>query len=204
MDRRMSKVCKGIAVVLVLKEDDTVDILVRNGNKHHDILIHELVPVELHNRTAKVEYLFPNQLIIDAPDDICKKQVTELGFAVMRFGVPILDVNLEAKIRTALENEGIEFNTKMLDYANLRGADLGSADLRDAYLEGAYLRDAYLGGADLRGAYLGGANLRGADLGSADLEGAYLRGADLEGADLEGADLGGAYLEGVIGYEPKK
>ena len=55
---------------------------------------------------------------------------------------------------------------------SLQGAYLRGAELRDAYL-----RDAYLQGADLRGAYLQGAYLQGADL-----RGAYLQGADLRGA----------------------
>ena len=92
--------------------------------------------------------------------------------------------------------------------ANLYGADLYDADLRGADLYGADLRRANLRDADLRGANLYGADLydadlRGADLYDADLRDADLRGADLYGADLRGADLRRADLRRANLYDAK-
>lgn len=62
----------------------------------------------------------------------------------------------------------------ILQYANLRDADLRGANLQRA---------------DLRDANLQRADLRDADLRGADLQGAYLQGAILQGANLQGADI---------------
>jgi uncharacterized protein YjbI with pentapeptide repeats len=89
-----------------------------------------------------------------------------------------------------------------LFYANLRGANLGSANLISANLfhadlSGANLTNAYLMHSYLNSAALTDANLEGADLTYADLNSADLSAANLVGANLTNANLTNAYLSGA-------
>ena len=100
-------------------------------------------------------------------------------------------------------------NYFVLDFVNLRGAnlkevdltevDLREVDLTAADLRGVNLTAAKLIVANLTRADLEGANLTGAKLALAELAVANLTGADLEGAELAGANLTGAYLTGAKG-----
>ena len=188
--------CIGIAVV-VLVTTEGFKVYAKEGQSSHDTLLHECVPVERHNNALKLEYIFPNMLRVDCPDDECKKRFVELGLVESQFGILRLKPDIEKKVRDILSPE--LFNIKTLQGADLRGADLLGARLQEADLRGADLREADLRGADLREAHLREADLReahlrGADLREADLRGAHLLGAHLLGAHLRGADLRGAHL----------
>ena len=181
--------CIGIAVV-VLVTTEGFKVYAKEGQSSHDTLLHECVPVERHNNALKLEYIFPNMLRVDCPDDECKKRFVELGLVESQFGILRLKPDIEKKVRDILSPE--LFNIKTLQGADLRGADLRGADLL-----GARLQEADLRGADLREADLRGADLREAHLREADLREAHLRGADLREADLRGAHLLGAHLLGA-------
>ena len=178
--------CIGIAVV-VLVTTEGFKVYAKEGQSSHDTLLHECVPVEQHNNALKLEYIFPNMLRVDCPDDECKKRFVELGLVESQFGILRLKPDIEKKVRDILSPE--LFNIKTLQGADLRGADLLGADLL-----GARLQEADLRGADLREADLRGADLREAHLREADLRGAHLLGAHLLGAHLREADLRGAHL----------
>ena len=172
--------CIGIAIVGVVPADGSpIQFYGRSGNSSHDTLLSESVPVELHNRSFKIEYIFPNELRLDAPDEVCRSQAQDLGIAEIKFGVAVLKPDVFLAACKWLREHSLEHDIKTMQGAYLQGADLRGADL---------LR------ADLQGADLQGADLQGADLREADLRGADLRGADLWGADLWEADLRGAYL----------
>jgi len=219
--------CIGIGIVVVVPEDGSpIKIYGKNGNSSHDTILHEMVPVELHNRVAKIEYTYPHALRLDAPDEECRKAAIDLGVAEMGpFELRLKPSIVEIVAKWIGENR-IDFDAKTMHRADLTGAYLWRANLTGANLTGADLRGACLWranltGADLRGADLWGAdlteanltgadlteaNLTGADLTEANLTGADLTGADLRGADLWGADLteanlSDAYMLGVIGLE---
>ena len=199
--------CIGIGIVVVVPEDGSpIKIYGKNGNSSHDTILHEMVPVELHNRVAKIEYTYPHALRLDAPDEECRKAAIDLGVAEMGpFELRLKPSIVEIVAKWIGENR-IDFDAKTMHRADLTGANLRGANLRGAYLTGAYLWRANLTGADLWGADLWGANLTGADLTGAclwraNLTGADLRGADLWGADLTEANLSDAYMLGVIGLE---
>jgi len=209
--------CIGIGIVVVVPEDGSpIKIYGKNGNSSHDTILHEMVPVELHNRVAKIEYTYPHALRLDAPDEECRKAAIDLGVAEMGpFELRLKPSIVEIVAKWIGENR-IDFDAKTMHRADLTGANLRGANLRGAYLTGAYLWRANLTGADLWGADLWGADLWGADLWGANLTGADLtgaclwranltgadlRGADLWGADLTEANLSDAYMLGVIGLE---
>jgi hypothetical protein len=186
--------CVGIAV-LVMRTAEGIKVYAKEGQSSHDELLHEMIPVEQHNDVLKLEYIFPNLLRVDCPDDECKKRFTELGLVESQFGILRLKFDIELEVRKSISPS--LFNIKTLQGADLREANLRKADLREADLKGADLMGADLRGANLRGANLIGTNLREADLREADLKGADLRGADLREADLKGADLSGTNLIGA-------
>ena len=182
--------CIGIAIVGIVPVDGgPIQFYGENGNSSHDKLLSENVPVELHNRSVKIEYIFPNTVRLDAPDSACQEQAVAFGVADMEFGTAVL--------RSAVTNQvwrWLSENPLKHDNATLQEANLWRADLQGANLQGANLQGANLQGANLWGANLREANLRGANLQGADLRGANLRGADLQGANLQGANLQGAVM----------
>ena len=189
--------CVGIAV-LVLKDGYNIKVFAKEGQSSHDELMHEMVPVEQHNNVLKLEYIFPNLLRVDCPDEECKKRFTELGLVETQFGVLRLKSDIESEVRKSISPN--LFTLKTLQGANLRGANLTGANLRGANLIGANLTRTYLRGADLTGANLRGANLTRANLTRANLKEANLIGADLTrtyliGANLKEADLSKENLE---------
>ena len=165
--------CIGIAIVGIVPVDGgPIQFYGRNGNSSHDKLLSENVPVELHNRSFKIEYIFPSTVRLDAPDSACQEQAVAFGVADMEFGTAVL--------RSAVTNQvwrWLSENPLKHDNTTLREANLWGADLREADLRGADLQEANLWGANLRGANLQEANLRRANLQEANLRRADLRGA---------------------------
>ena len=187
--------CIGIAIVGIVPVDGgPIQFYGRNGNSSHDKLLSENVPVELHNRSFKIEYIFPSTVRLDAPDSACQEQAVAFGVADMEFGTAVLRSAVTNQVWRWLSENPLKHDNTTLREANLWGADLREADLRGADLQEANLWGANLRGADLQGADLWGANLRGANLWGANLQGANLRGANLLGANLRGANLRGANL----------
>ena len=152
--------CIGIAIVGIVPVDGgPIQFYGRNGNSSHDKLLSENVPVELHNRSVKIEYIFPNTVRLDAPDSACQEQAVAFGVADMEFGIAVLRSAVTNQVWRWLSENPLKHDNTTLREANLWGADLREADLR---------------GADLQEANLWGANLRGADLQGADLWGAVM------------------------------
>ena len=190
--------CAGIAIVGIVPESGPIQFFGRDGNSSHDTLLSECVPIELHNRSFKIEYIFPGQIRLDAPDAECRKQAVELGIAEIQFGIAILRPEIFAKICDWLRENPMKHDKTTMQQAYLSRADLSEANLSEANLSGANLSEAILSWADLSWADLSGANLSWADLSWADLSGANLSWADLSGANLFGANLFGAYLSEAI------
>ena len=140
--------CIGIAIIILVPEDGTpIKIYGKNDNSSHDGVLHEFVPVEMHNRVAKIEYTYPHSLRLDAPDEECRKSATDLGIVeVGPLGVRLLPHIVEM-VHKWIATEQIDFTRKTLQEANLEGANLQRADLR-----GANLKRADLDGANLEGA----------------------------------------------------
>ena len=137
--------CIGIAIVGVVPADGgPIQFFGENGNSSHDELLSKYVPVELHNRSFKLEYIFPSTIRIDAPDEKCRQQAVDFGVAEIAFGVAKLAPVVAAQVAGWLQQNQLEHDNTTMQEANLRGANLRGADLQ---------------GADLRGA-----NLQGADL----------------------------------------
>ena len=191
--------CVGIAIAGIVPESGPIQFFGRDGNSSHDILLSECVPIELHNRSFKIEYIFPGQIRLDAPDAECRKQAVELGIAEIQFGIAILRPEIFAKICDWLRENPMKHDKTTMQQAYLSGADLSGANLSRANLSRADLSRANLSRADLSGADLSEADLSEADLSradlsEADLSEAYLSGADLSEADLSRANLSGANL----------
>ena len=165
-----------------------------NGNSSHDKLLSENVPVELHNRSVKIEYIFPNTVRLDAPDSACQEQAVAFGVADMEFGTAVLRSAVTNQVWRWLSENPLKHDNATLQEADLRGANLREANLREANLWRANLQRADLQGANLRGADLRGANLLGANLQGANLREADLQEANLQGANPREADLWGAVM----------
>ena len=189
--------CIGIAIVGIVPKSGPIQFFGKNGNSSHDIILSECVQVELHNRSFKIEYIFPNQLRLDAPDGACRMQAIEMGIADINFGVATLKPDIFAQALNWLQVSHLKHDKTTMHKADLTRADLSGADLTRANLYGADLTRADLTRADLYGADLTRANLSGANLIRADLYGADLSGANLSRANLYGANLYGANLAGV-------
>ena len=165
--------CVGIAIVGIVPVDGgPIQFYGENGNSSHDKLLSENVPVELHNRSVKIEYIFPNTVRLDAPDSACQEQAVAFGVADMEFGAAVLRSAVTNQVWRWLSENPLKHDNTTLQEANLRRANLQGADLREA---------------DLQGANLQRADLRRADLWEADLWRADLREANLQEADLQGA-----------------
>ena len=206
--------CIGIAIVGIVPVDGgPIQFYGENGNSSHDKLLSENVPVELHNRSVKIEYIFPNTVRLDAPDSACQEQAVAFGVADMEFGTAVLRSAVTNQVWRWLSENPLKHDNATLQEANLwganlRGANLQEADLQEANLQGANLQGANLQEANLWGANLWGANLWRANLQEANLREANLLGANLQeanlqeanllGANLRGADLQGANLQGAV------
>ena len=149
--------CNGLAIIVV-KDGEDIKIFAKPENGSHDMLLHEYVPIELHNSCIKLELIYPSELRLDCPDEECRKAAIATGL-VEKTGLG--DVirpkwNTVAKVYQFIEDNPdlIKFSVKLLQYANLREANLRGANLWGANLRGADLREA-----DLREADLWGANL---------------------------------------------
>jgi hypothetical protein len=187
--------CIGIAIVGIVPVDGgPIQFYGENGNSSHDELLSANVPVELHNRSFKIEYIFPSTVRLDAPDSACQEQAVAFGVADMEFGIAVLRLDVAKQVWQWLSENPLKHDNATLQEADLWGADLRVANLQEADLQEANLLGADLWRADLRRANLRRANLRVADLQEANLRGANLQEADLWGADLQGADLRGANL----------
>ena len=181
--------CIGIAIVGIVPESGPIQFFGKNGNSSHDIILSECVKVELHNRSFKIEYIFPNQLRLDAPDDACRAQAIELGIADINFGVATLKLDIFAQALNWLQMSNLKHDKTTMHRADLSGADLSRADLSGANLSGANISRADLSRADLSWADLSRADLSRAYLYRADLFKACLYGADLSRTDLTEVDI---------------
>jgi len=121
--------CMGIGIVVVVPEDGPMKIYGKTGNSSHDAILHEMVPIELHNRVVKVEYTYPHVLRLDAPDEVCRQMAFDLGVAETGPFGPRLNAGVVEAIHKWIAAEGIEFDLKTLQYANLQGASLQGANL---------------------------------------------------------------------------
>ena len=186
--------CVGIAIVGIVPESGPIQFFGKEGNSSHDTLLSECVPVELHNRSFKLEYIFPNTIRLDAPDAESRKQAVEFGIADIQYGIAILRPETALAVALWLKEHPLHHGRSTMQQAYLSRADLSRADLSGADLSGA----------DLTGADLSRANLSGADLSRADLSRADLSGADLSRADLSRADLSRADLSGAILSDEQK
>ena len=147
--------CIGIAIIGIVPEDGgPIQFYGKNGNSSHDMLLSENVPVELHNRSFKIEYIFPNTVRLDAPDSACQEQAVAFGVADMEFGIAVLRSGVAKKVWQWLSEKSLKHDNATMQGAYLRRADLQEANLREADLRGAYLQEADLREADLRGAIM--------------------------------------------------
>ena len=169
----------GIAIVGIVRESGPIQFFGKEGNSSHDTLLSECVPVELHNRSFKLEYIFPNTIRLDAPDAESRKQAVEFGIADIQYGIAILRPETALAVALWLKEHPLHHGRSTM-------------------------QQAYLSGADLSEAYLSRANLSGADLSEANLSEAYLSRANLSGADLSRADLSRADLSGAILSDEQK
>ena len=157
------KMCIGIAIVGIVPVDGgPIQFYGENGNSSHDKLLSENVPVELHNRSVKIEYIFPNTVRLDAPDSACQEQAVAFGVADMEFGIAVLQFAVAKQVWQWLSENPLKHDNATLQEADLQGANLQGADLQGANLQGANMRRANLQEANLREADLQGANLQGA------------------------------------------
>ena len=175
--------CVGMAIIGIVPDDGgPIRFYGENGNSSHDKLLSENVPVELHNRSFKLEYVFPSTVRLDAPDRECRDQAIAFGVADIQYGIAVLRSGVASQFWSWLSENPLRHENTTLQEADLRGANL-----RGDNLQGANLQEANLRGDNLQGANLRGDNLREADLRGANLQEANLRGANLQEANLRGA-----------------
>ena len=186
--------CVGIAIVGIVPESGPIQFFGKEGNSSHDTLLSECLPVELHNHSFKLEYIFPNTIRLDAPDAESRKQAVDFGIADIQYGIAILRPETALAVALWLKEHPLHHGRSTMQQAYLSRAYLSRADLSRAILSEAYLFGADLSEADLSRADLSEAYLSRADLSEANLSGANLFGADLSEAYLSRADLSGAIL----------
>jgi len=186
--------CVGIAIVGIVPESGPIQFFGKEGNSSHDTLLSECLPVELHNHSFKLEYIFPNTIRLDAPDAESRKQAVDFGIADIQYGIAILRPETALAVALWLKEHPLHHGRSTMQQAYLSRAYLSRADLSRAILSEAYLFGADLSEADLSRADLSRADLSEADLSRADLSEAYLSRADLSEANLSGANLFGADL----------
>ena len=181
--------CVGIAIVGIVPESGPIQFFGKEGNSSHDTLLSECVPVELHNRSFKLEYIFPNTIWLDAPDAECRKQAVEFGIADIQYGIAILRPETALAVALWLKEHPLHHGRSTMQQAYLSGADLSEAYLSRANLSEANLSEANLSRTNLSGANLSGANLSWANLSRANLSRANLSRANLFGTNLTGVDI---------------
>ena len=169
--------CVGIAIVGIVPESGPIQFFGKEGNSSHDTLLSECVPIELHNRSFKLEYIFPNTIRLDAPDAESRKQAVEFGIADIQYGIAILRPETALAVALWLKEHPLHHGRSTMQQAYLSRADLSRADLSEANLSRAYLSGADLSEADLSGADLTGADLSGAILSDEQKEIAKKKGA---------------------------
>jgi hypothetical protein len=125
----------------VVPENGPLQVYGKKDNSSHDALLHECVPVDLHNRYVKIEYTFPNCLTLDAPDKECKEQAIALGVAEIAFGVARITESVASLVMDWLKEHPLKHSIKLLHRAYLFNANLESADLFNANLESANLSE---------------------------------------------------------------
>lgn len=137
--------CIGIAIVGIVPVDGgPIQFYGQNGNSSHDKLLSENVQVELHNRSFKIEYIFPNTVRLDAPDSACREQAVAFGVADMEFGIAVLRASVANQVWQWLSENPLEHDNTTLQEADLWRANLRGADLQEANLRGANLQEANL------------------------------------------------------------
>ncbi|MFA5408954.1 MAG: pentapeptide repeat-containing protein [Bacilli bacterium] len=137
--------CIGIAIVGIVPVDGgPIQFYGKNGNSSHDVLLSENVPVELHNRSFKIEYIFPNTVRLDAPDSACQEQAVAFGVADMEFGIAVLRFGVAKQVWQWLSENPLKHDNTTILGADLRRADLQEADLRGADLWRACLQGAIM------------------------------------------------------------
>ena len=136
--------CVGIAIVGIVPESGPIQFFGKEGNSSHDTLLSECVPVELHNRSFKLEYIFPNTIRLDAPDAESRKQAVEFGIADIQYGIAILRPETALAVALWLKEHPLHHGRSTMQQAYLSRADLSRADLSEANLFGADLSGAIL------------------------------------------------------------
>ena len=191
--------CVGIAIVGIVPESGPIQFFGKEGNSSHDTLLSECLPVELHNHSFKLEYIFPNTIRLDAPDAESRKQAVDFGIADIQYGIAILRPETALAVALWLKEHPLHHGRSTMQQAYLSRAYLSRADLSRAILSEAYLFGADLSEADLSRADLSRADLSEADLSRADLSEAYLSRADLSGAILSDEQKEIAKKKGAVG-----
>ena len=136
--------CVGIAIVGIVPESGPIQFFGKEGNSSHDTLLSECVPVELHNRSFKLEYIFPNTIRLDAPDAESRKQAVEFGIADIQYGIAILRPETALAVALWLKEHPLHHGKSTMQQAYLSEANLSGADLSRAILSGADLSGAIL------------------------------------------------------------
>ncbi len=155
--------CNGIAIIALPAKDGGIEVFCDPANGSHDQLLHKYAEVGRHNDAIKIEYIFPGEFRLDCPDKECREAALATGLVECAGfpGVIRLKSGTVAVVATKMPPSAA-WPKKLMQMANLRGANLRWANLR---------------GANLRWANLSGANLHEADLSGADLRWANLSGA---------------------------
>ena len=201
--------CNGIAIIAI-KTETSINVFCDPENGSHDALLSKYVYVEKHNNYIKIEYIYPGELRLDCPDTECRNAALKTGLVelaglndTLRIKTCVLSkiaskmptiTNWPKKLMQGADLSGANLSGANLSGANLSRANLSGANLYEANLSGANLYEADLSGANLSGANLSRANLSRANLYEADLSRANLYGTNLSGANLYEADLSGANL----------
>jgi predicted transcriptional regulator len=120
--------CVGIAIIGIVPADGgPIQFFGKEGNSSHDELLSENVPADLHNRSFKMEYLFPNTIRLDAPDEECQKQAFGFGVADTKFGTLVLKHDVLEQVWGWIQKTRLVHDIKTLQGAYLQGADLQGA-----------------------------------------------------------------------------
>ena len=126
--------CIGIAIIGIVPVDGgQIKFYGKNEHSSHDELLSEFVPVELHNRSFKIEYIFPSTIRLDAPDEVCQNQSIEFGIADMQFGKAVLKSSVAILVWQWISENSLHHDNATLQGAYLQGANLRGATMPEGW-----------------------------------------------------------------------
>lgn len=171
-----------------------------DSKKDHPSVI-ELVCTFIRHRKRSPDEIEPYRLPVGVPEGKSTEFLREVYKSAGWATSPPEDIAAAASVLRRNKVDLKKPHIIDLSYSDLRAINLEGGRFQKANFSGAYASEIVLERADLRGADLGSAKLKMAHLDNADLRGALIDNANFEWAHLRKADLRGVIVNPKSEYE---